>query len=462
MAAHFDQALESGLLAPSVTSDIYGGDENRFKRTPIGGSLTAKQRQTLDKTLKRSFEIGASMFNSAEQINRATAWIAAYTEIQRSGALARFKKMYANDQRVQVLDSLSPENVAGFVVRDTQFIGGKLDRPLALRGIGGVAFQFKTYPINYMRVLLGNAFSQGAEGKMAGAMMLTALVGVGGVMGIPFAEDLTELLELVFGDDDDPMIEYTMFKNIADLTNSQYFAEVFTRGFGRNAFGLDLSQRIGMGKMAPETNLISSIPVVNATYGKLSEAYARYKQDQPIGAVIAATGPFLGKGGSDLAKGLIQLPSEGYQSRKDDLKKDASEITGGQILAKALGFNPTEFARIQNADYQTQRLEFSTQGAKQKLSSRLASQMAQSMAAREDDDEERAEEHMKKFYEIYGAAARKFGDPKVSLVDKVKLPSVKSIILRAMIMRNPKLGAMRGQLLKRQELLEMQDLLRDY
>ena len=45
--------------------------------------------------------------------------------------------------------------IARFMVEQTQFIGGQLDRPSVLRGAGGVLLQFKTFPVNYTRILVG-------------------------------------------------------------------------------------------------------------------------------------------------------------------------------------------------------------------------------------------------------------------------------------------------------------------
>ena len=461
-AKAFMSAYKRGIISPTTIKDIMGGEENAFHSISEKiGFKGPEWRQNLQRRIYNAFNMGSSMFVYAEQVNRTTAWLATYREIRRPGALKKFKSMYRNDNRVLDIEAETDEDffeqAADFVTRDTQFIGGKLDRPVVLRGVGGGVFQFKTFPMNYNRVLINNFFHMGPEGKMAGTMMLGALVALGGVMGLPFADDLVDLLDML-DDEEDPMIEYEIQKLAHQITQSQIFAEMLTRG-GTRATGLDLSQRIGLGKIAPESNLLTGIPVISGTFGKSLEAYKRYKSDQPVGAAVAAASPFIGKGPTDLMRGIFQIPDEGLLTQKGDIKVAPQDVTAGHVFAKSLGFNPTDFARIQAKDWMSQRLNYKTAGAEKRLRVRLAKQLALSIRARKDGDEAQGKDHLKKFKSIMREAIDEYSDPDVALESKVAPPSMDSLRDRALMMLNPKLSIMKMDKLKRRAGLDMDTVL---
>jgi len=442
----FMQAVKDGTINPQTTQDLLGED-GRPNFGQSGGDDNFA-------TFRKAFDIGSSMFTTAEQVNRAAAWLSAYREVQRPGALEKFKKMYAQDQRVQTMD-LTKENIAKFITDETQFIGGKTDRPDVLRGLGGAVFQFKTYPMNYIRILHGNFTRQGAAGKMAGLMMMTALVAASGLLGLPFAEDALNITDAILTSATgiDPMIEAKVRNFVNQMSGSPEVAEMLTRGALRNT-GVNFGSRLGQGEILPDANILSGIPVWGTTYGRFVEAKNRADSDQPGGAAVAALAPILGKGLSDIGRGIV-LGSEGQRTQKrGDIKVPYSEVTGTEQFTKALGFQPAKYSRIQEEDRVNQRIKYKTRLAEQRLQSLLASHLANSLAARKAGDIEKADMYMKKLNDAYQSAARELSDPEVPLEDKVKIPSFETIKNRAISMINPEINLMKADRMKRKFMSE--------
>ena len=453
----FMDAYNRGRINPTITQDLQGTapDNLHIMSSKIGSDQSAK----IQKVIWNIADIGSSAFYGAEQVNRATAWLAAYREAQRPGAVDKFKKMYAGDARVGLIEKdfgLTPQTIADFFVNETQFIGGKIDRPELLRGAGGVVFQFKQYPMNYLRILKNNMTSAGPEGKIAGTMMLMALTAFGGLLGLPFADDLVDSYEFIMkiSGQVDPMIEYEMREVLEGIGASSEWAEAATRGPAR-FLGVDVSKRIGQGEILPEANPLMNMPVFGATIGKIMESQKRFNSDQPFGGAVALASIAVPKGPSDALRGMLQLPNEGYQTQRGDVKVKEPHL--GQFAAKTMGFQPSEFASIQERDYFGRRLKYRTREAENKLSTSLASKLKNSIIAREKGDSEKADKLMREFVDRYQRAAVNFGSPSVPMDEKVRPPSMSSVQRRAMMMMHPELVVRSARPLKRSVLADLYD-----
>lgn len=458
----FKDAHSRNVMAETITQDLRGGDITNFNK--VAPKINRQTSEGLQKLIFRAFDIGASMFNVAEQVNRATAWLAAYREIQKPGALSKFKKMYGNDERVKAMalrGQLTPENIAEFITHETQFVGGKLDRPQIMRGAGGVVFQFKTYPIQYLRILKSNLFNQGPVGKVAALMMMSALLAAGGLLGLPFADDLLNLYDALLKkarNGIDPMGEYTLRNFIEKTGASPEWAEYMMRGPLR-MFGIDVSNRIGQGQMLPEADLMMSVPILSSTLGKFQEYNARKQSGQPMGAAVALASPLLGKGLADIARGLLQLPKEGYRTQRGEFRVDRTKLTPGQIVAKTVGFQPTSFTEAQEEAYFARRMQYRTSEASKALSAQLAGDLVNSIVERKAGNKEKAEEYLNHMRQIYRQAAKNYDDQSVPLDQRVKPPSIKSVTERAKLMLNPELSVQKARKTQRQGLSRLYNVM---
>ena len=356
---------ERGLLSATLTQDLYGVDSSRF-------SAVANAKPFMEQT----FHYGASAFDAAEKLNRAAAFLAYYRAAQNPAAMAKFKKMYKGDSRVTDMarrEGYTPEMIAHFGVEETQFIPGKFDRPQLLRGWGGVAFQFKQYPANYMRLLIKNLSMQGREGKMAAAYMIGGIIATSGMGGLPFAADLSKLAEYLWEviDEEDPQFQKEFREFVGTDTGLQRFAAEFAlNGLGRMG-PVDISRRLGHGELLPGDNLWTSIPLVSGTIMRFDEAAKRFHSGQDIGGVVAFLAPFIGKGPADMLRGFLQLPNEGYVTKRGKQKIFPGDITTAEAVMKFFGFQPSRFSQVLESDYESSRQEFKENAADRTLRTTL-------------------------------------------------------------------------------------------
>jgi hypothetical protein len=372
---------DRGDLSATLTQDLYGQDASRY--SALKGAKPM---------FERVFNIGASAFNTGEKLNRVVTFIAYYKAAKDPAAMAKFKKMYGKDNRVLDMARtagrtevkrlgrleqtaevkaeinkiqrelaagtyMTPEVVALFGVQDTQFIPGKFDRPELLRGWGGVIFQFKQYPANYMRLLIKNLTMQGREGKVAAAYMIGMMATFSGVMGLPFAGDILWLVEKMWEwlGEDDPQFEKEFREAIGTDNDIQKFAaEAILHGLGR-VTPADISRRVGQGELLPSADPWMAIPVVAGTVGRWIEARDRFATGQDYGGVVALLSPIIGKGPADAMRGLLQLPMEGYVTKSGKTVIPKEDVTIAQKVLKALGWQPSKFSKTLEADWAAQR-----------------------------------------------------------------------------------------------------------
>ena len=75
-------------------------------------------------------------------------------------------------------------------VQETQFVYNRGNRANWARGIGAVAFTFKQFSISYVELLARMPWRQRA-------LMIALLVAAAGLEGLPFAEDLEDLIDTI-------------------------------------------------------------------------------------------------------------------------------------------------------------------------------------------------------------------------------------------------------------------------
>jgi len=249
------------------------------------------------------------------------------------------------------------------------------------------------------------------------------------------------------------MIETKVRNFVNEMSGSPEFAEIVSRGALRNT-GVNLGSRLGQGELVPDANITSSIPVFGTTYQRFIEAEKRFSSNQPVGGVIAALAPIIGKGPADLLRAFA-LGREGQRTiQRGDIKVPYSEVTGAEQLTKAIGFQPSKYARIQEEDRVNQRIKYKTRLAEQRLQGNLASLLANSLSARKAGDIEKADKFMKELADTYKEAARDLGNPNIPLEDKVRIPSLESTKNRAISMTNPEINLKRADRMKQRFMRE--------
>lgn len=445
------QADKEGRLNPSLPKDL------------AGGTLSDAMRKRFP-AATRIYDIGSSMFNTADRMNRIAAWLAYHRAAQLPGAAERFNKAYAKDAlfQQQVGRDLDPVKLANWASDETQFLSGRMGSAPVMRGAGSALFQFQHYNANYLRLLHKNFTRMGPQGKVAGTMMLLGLAGAAGLGGLPFVSDLERLandgIQLATGID--PRLDAQLREFINDTGFAKMMdgymgwtpgqtGEVIMEGPTRLT-GLDLGRRIGLGNLLPQsTDIYQGVPFLSATLGAAMEAANRYKSGQPIGAAAA----LLPAGIGNPLKGYGVYPNEGVRQQRGQMVFPPSEVTPAMQATRALGATPTPIARRQQAMADQSAIKYATDEAAKNLLARIAGEFTLAEDAQKQGDTAGAAAHTQAATDYIQANAERLANADVP--DWQQIPTPRAAQIRKTIARYlfPVQGtAARNQRMKQEEL----------
>ena len=281
-----------------------------------------------------------------------------------------------------------------------------------------------------------NFAKMGPRGKQAGLFTLLTMFSVSGLLfAIPFGDDAINifewLTEKITGKKRDFRLETQQM--LVDLfgegPEAQRNAEALLYGPFRSLLGLNIGERIGFSSMLPElNNPITAIPALSGTLGKIEE-YQNRKPDQPISAYTALLSPVMGKGMTDVMKGLVVFPQEGYRTQFGSNIKSPDDITAGEQLARALGFQSADIARLVRAKRVGEDINTSTSGAERNNTRRLGKLMADAIRLEQKGDEAGADKLRTEFQSEIQNITEKFQKDIQSgnLADGVKPPSSEAL-----------------------------------
>ena len=194
------------------------------------------------------------------------------------------------------------------------------------------------------------------------AMIIGGLMASAGIWGIPFADDLKDIIEAIYAwaNDKDIDLEAELRTAIYDATGSALAAEAINRGALRMT-GADMSRRIGMGNILPTDSFLSMFGVetrnggealgvsLDLTFGRLKRIAENLKNGQSGLAAAEALPAF--------AKNPVQAyywSTEGVKSGGATviLPDDLSDM---DIVMKAFGFTPTAVTRKREQEWSVTR-----------------------------------------------------------------------------------------------------------
>lgn len=346
----------------------------------------------LKKKAQRYFQYGSSVVSITEELNKNAAFIVAYRYAKDPKALANWKEAYKDDERARAImeRGSDPFDVAEFMVETATFMGGQIEKPRAMRGAGGVAFQFSQYALNLMSLLKRNFTKQGPRGKIAGTFVLFSMYTVAGLLfALPFGDDAINIFEWLYkslsGEDLDVRTEAQQM--LADMfgngEDGRRAAEAVLYGPTRTLTGLNIGQRVGFTSLLPEMgDPVSAIPALSTSIGKFQEYIERRNSGvQPIAAYSSLISPFIGKGPTDLLKGFVQYPEEGVRTRFGTVVKRPEEIDWFEQFARGFGFQSASIAREQQGAAAGKRIQESTRNAERNNTLRLSKFLADAILA---------------------------------------------------------------------------------
>lgn len=223
-------AEEAGVVNQSFATMVAGISEGHALQRVVPGSRGAKM-------LRDGAYLTSWMFQKMELLNRRITFLAAFELAQQSGKPFSTAYEYAKN-----------------AVQDTQGEYSRSFRPKLFRGKKGILFIFKSY----QQFMLFNFLHSRARVRYLAMMGL-----MGGILGMPFAEDLFDLLDSVLSWGDkkwDTRKEIREF--LGELTSKP---DLIMHGLSRESFGLaglahaigvpfpriDLSGSLSMGRVIP-------------------------------------------------------------------------------------------------------------------------------------------------------------------------------------------------------------------
>lgn len=229
----FSEAIKQGVITEAMAPEIAAIADGKSLGQGFGGNV-AQQGLTW------FMEKGALMFEMTEQFNRRITFRAAL-EL----ALADPANKHVNDavrsnpilvRRLQDEGWSEAEARAYAVAQDavdtTQFTYSKWGRPRFMRGRLGTLFVFKMFTQSTLFFLWNNP---GARGRA-----LLTMMALYGVMGLPGADDIDDLIEglayKIFGKDFSPKQE--LRKLIVDLAKGVVPPDLVLHGMARRGFGI--------------------------------------------------------------------------------------------------------------------------------------------------------------------------------------------------------------------------------
>lgn len=274
------------------------------------------------------FTLWGSMFAAAEGFNRRLSFIAAYNMAKDQGQ----KDPYAFAVRA---------------VNQTQGIYNKVSRPnLARSTVGRLLFTFKQYSLTYLE-LLNRMFRAGPGGKRAALTMLAVLILASGEEGLPFAQDLDDLIDTA-----GQMMGFNtnMKRNKRDWAYSMLgktFGDLALYGVSAQ-LPLDFSGRLGLGNLIPGTGALrpsnsdsmksrESTEVLGPIFSLVGQA------SDAVGAMDEGNA---GKAALNLAPTAVRNAAAGIEimtkgHNTDTRGRKVMDLPKSAGVTKMLGFNPT-------------------------------------------------------------------------------------------------------------------------
>jgi len=385
------RAWAEGRFVPLVTFEMMGTAHNR---TPALRGLAKGTRKAIDAL--------ALTYSFAERINRVATFIAAYrvAAADPEGVQKKLRAVMKENAlaQLEVVRDFSPEKFAQWVVDETHFTLGKVNRPTIMRGPGAAILQFKSFMMNALELQYRLATMHGRPGKVAFGVNIALLFATAGVWGIPFADDLAELVEIIYGwwTDLDLDVRAEVRKIVAEVTGSPKISEMFSRGLLR-ATGIDMSGRIGMGRIVPRgADEAAGVPL-SLTFGKAVAVADYLKRGQEMLAI------------GELFPNALKNPIHALSWAQDGIRSTgagrtvipAEDVTPGDVAMKSLGFTPARVSNLREADWAKTRADRAVDRLRALYYTRLARTIADSARAQEAGDTERATELGRKVNDIF-------------------------------------------------------------
>ena len=265
---------EYGLTADEATFLLNSTEQGILQAAQFNALIGTARGKVGGNRTQKAIQLWMSMFSYTEQMNRRTTALAAY-RLERDRALAEGKS--------ELQAAFAAEEAARRAVNYSQGEYAMFNRPEMARGnVMQYVFMYKQFTIITIQMLKAMPL----EGRM---LMLGLLLLASGIRGLPFAEDIIDLVDtlcqmlgLKVGS-----VEKVAIDTIDAIAPG--VSPYVMNGVINRALGATVSTRVGMGDIVPLTGALkagASItreienfagPVVGALMGTVGTTYSLAK-----------------------------------------------------------------------------------------------------------------------------------------------------------------------------------------
>jgi hypothetical protein len=358
MEALVQTASNRGLLGQGFLAEAMGLNE----------SSRIKKGSKVGNALDNASVLSAWLFNHAEQLNRQVTLMASFNL-----ALDSVTKGKPNSASAAQIEEAVQQ-----AIYDTQQTNGgtflETAPSIARENVGRVAFMYKNYGLQMYYTMLKTAKTAmdsdkgtlfGKEGSPERKAAVKQLIGMhgsalffAGVQGLPLYGAVKLIANLFFLDEEEEDF---------DTLVRQYMGEGWYKGAITELAGIDVASRMALTGLLIQENRFNNDPSLEETIGfyvggpALSVANRLYR---------GANDLFSSEG--DTQRGIENIMPAGlanaykstfgryaqqggiYTRRNDPIYDD---MTGGELVAQALGFPPTEYTFRQEQNSVTKRID---------------------------------------------------------------------------------------------------------
>jgi hypothetical protein len=347
LKAALKRAEDDGVVAPQEIHQLMAHAQGKGGLKSGDGTTTGDALAAGSNALSKLALLWGNMFSAAEVFNRNAAFIAAYQ-------LAKDKNLG------------DPFAFAEKTVKETQGIYNKGNKPAWARGaVGSVLFTFKQFSISYVEFLqrmYANDGRNGQEGKKAMALALGVLMLTAGVAGLPGGDDLDDVIDAFA-----QLLGYNFSSDQAkqefllSVTGSPAAAQFVLHGLsGLPGSPIDVSGRMGLGNLIPGTGFLlrkdDHTRDVAELFGPIADLAKRsYSAGGEVlrGNVVDAAKEISPVAARNVLQGVDMLKTGMYRDAKDN---KVIETDTTDAIAKMVGFQPNDVAKVQKATFTTQRM----------------------------------------------------------------------------------------------------------
>ncbi len=335
-------AEESGVVSPQEIHQLMAQARGAATLESGDGTRQGDAAAMAKNTWTRTTLAWGKLFGYAEQVNRRSTFIAAYRMAAEQGIA-------------------NPGAFATKAVNETQFINNKANKMKFGRGaIGATLMTFKSYSLNWLELMHRLSTQDGKEGKLAAAYMLGALFLVAGAGGLPFGEDLEDLI--------DAIAQKAGYNFSSKKQKQQFLEDLFgksgaafvERGLtGIPGVPIDVSGRMGMQNLLPGTGLLlekrDSTRDAAEILGPVGDLVKRLFQ--AVGALASGE---VGQAVKFAAPTAVTNAIKGADMADKGMYRDTKgakviDTTAAEAMAKMIGFQPATVSKVQESNFINQR-----------------------------------------------------------------------------------------------------------